>query len=107
MARRRAEWWQARVAEVERGASETDVAERHGVALRLLGWWRAEFARRARPSREPAKTTRLLPVVVKNSPAPPAASMEIVLESGDVRIRVRGLVRAKHLEAIVRGLAAR
>lgn len=110
MARHRAAWWETIVAEVEQGGALLEVAARHGVNARTLGWWRGELGRRSRQAGESRRAARLLPVKVRRvaddgAIAKPPPS-EIVLERGELRIRVRGVVLGKHLEAIVRGFSA-
>lgn len=80
MKRRRSEWAKI-VAEVERGASASAVAERHGVNVKTLKWWRSELRRELRAA------PRILPVIV-----PPTRSstgrIEVVV--GAFIIRVEG-----------------
>lgn len=69
------------MAEVERGASASAVAERHGVNVKTLKWWRSELRRELRAA------PRILPVIV-----PPTRSstgrIEVVV--GAFIIRVEG-----------------
>ena len=106
MKRHRAEWWQQRVEELERGASVDDIARRHEVRPATLVWWRSELERRGRSSRK----QRLLPVVLQ--PMQPASiasapdSIEVVIEAGSTRVTVRGhldVARLAAVMAVIRG----
>jgi hypothetical protein len=105
MSRHSAEWWRERVKELGRGGDAEEIAERHGVRVDSLKWWRWELARRADQA-----GPRLLPVVVEATPAPRAAplgtELEVVVEVGAVRVSVRGAVSAEHL-AVLMGAVSR
>jgi transposase-like protein len=105
MSRHSAEWWRERVRELARGGDAEGVAQRHGVRVESLKWWRWELARRASEG-----GPRLLPVVVEATPAhrtePVGPDLEVVVEAGTVRVSVRGAVSAEHL-AVLMGAVSR
>jgi len=78
MKRTRSEWAKI-VAEVERGASAVAVAERHGVNVKTLKWWRGELRRERRTS------PRILPVVVPKA-ATFTGRVEVAVGSFTIRI---------------------
>jgi transposase-like protein len=87
------------------GRRGAQIARRHGVRAESLKWWRWEFARRAREA-----SPRLLPVVVAPAPAEPRSEpggrdIEVVVESGAVRLSVRGALSAEHLAVLVGAVA--
>jgi transposase-like protein len=95
-----------RVEELARGGDATEIAQRDGVTVSTLTWWRFQLRKRAqgkseRPKREP----RLLPVVVgtdaKPNCAPTESSLEVLVEVGATRMTLRGAVTAEQLAAIV------
>ena len=107
MARHKAAWWKVLVTEVEQGGNATEIAQRRGVNVRTLLWWRTQLHRGTRASAGESTAPRLVPLVVKRDVEQAESSMpEIVVERGDIRIRVRGALRASQLEAIVRGIAS-
>jgi hypothetical protein len=88
------------------------IAERHGVTVRTLIWWRSELVRRERAATGDNVAPRLLPVEVArphaaSAPPSPPAGLDVTVVVGPARLTLRGSVRASHLEAIVRGLVAR
>ena len=90
--------------ELARGADAEVIAQRHGVRVESLKWWRWELARRAAEA-----GPRLLPVVVEATPArrtEPGAELEVVVEAGAIRVSVRGAVTAEHL-AVLMGAVSR
>ena len=100
MSKHSAEWWRERVTELARGGEAAQIARRDGVRAESLKWWRWEFARRAREA-----SPRLLPVVVGHPPEPGSEpggrDIEVVVESGAVRLSVRGALSAEHLAVLV------
>lgn len=78
MKRTRSEWTKI-VAEVERGASGVAVAQRHGVNLNTLKWWRAELRR------ERSTAPRILPVLMPE-PTTFTGRVEVVVGSFTIRI---------------------
>jgi|SRR5580700_5688539 hypothetical protein len=105
MSRHSRDWWRERVRELARGADAEEIAQRHGVRVESLKWWRWELARRAAEA-----GPRLLPVVVEATPArctePVGADLEVVVEAGAIRVSVRGAVTAEHL-AVLMGTVSR
>jgi transposase-like protein len=101
MARHTADWWQARIADLERGASTAEVARRHGVRELTLIWWRSALARRARGG----GAQRFVPVIVQSEPrgSAPFASgeLEVVVEGKHARITLRGHIAPAQLACIV------
>jgi hypothetical protein len=67
-----------------------EVAERHGVRLTTLKWWRGELVRRARRK---AKPQRMVPVVLPaghTQTVNDAGAFEVVVEGKRLRMTVRG-----------------
>jgi transposase-like protein len=105
MSRHGADWWRERVRELARGGDAAEIAQRHGVRVESLKWWRWELARRGSEA-----GPRLLPVVVESARArradPAGPDLEVVVEAGAVRVSVRGAVTAEHL-AVLMGAVSR
>jgi transposase-like protein len=95
------------VDEVARGGDGEAIARRHGVRASTLRWWGTEFRRRARAL---PRAATFLPIVVAPAAASSGSSpadVDVVVEIGAGRVSLRGALSAAHIEAIVRGLAAR
>lgn len=101
MERHKAEWWQKRVNELERGATVEELARRHAVRAATLVWWRSELQRRNGANRD----QRLLPVVLASEPATRSAraadAVEVVIEAVGMRVTVRGALDAASLTALM------
>jgi transposase-like protein len=98
-----AEWWAKRVAEVEGGASLREIAERHGVRVTTLKWWRGEFGRRARRKAEPSP--RMLPVVLsagRTQTVDDAGAFEVIVEGKRLRMTVRGALTLGQWQVLVK-----
>lgn len=96
-------FWEALLAEVDRGDSVEAVAGRHRVRPRTLTWWRWHLGREA--SRLRPNGPRLLPVVVRD--APPVverATSEITLVVADVRLQFDVGVDTSYVAALVGSL---
>lgn len=102
MTKHNAAWWVERVEELSRGGDATEIAERNGVRIKTLIWWRSELQRRGKKRQR----ARLLPVVVAS---PPHVSMKrrsstdlvVEIEIGKTRMTMRGVITAEHLAAVV------
>lgn len=103
MQRHRAEWWAKRIGELAQGGDAEEVAQRHGVKVRTLIWWRSQLRKKA--PEKIGKKPRLLPVVLRSAPrtasAPAECDLEVFVEVGASRMTLRGAVTAEHLAAIV------
>ncbi len=79
----------------------TKFAERHGLALRSLYWWRARLESEAEVNRAVAPHKAFTEVRVRTAePSRPSGTIEIVARGGRV-IRVVGRVDAEQLRAVV------
>jgi len=73
--------WAKLVAECDAGEAPSSVAERHGVNVRTLRWWRSHL-RSGAPTRHPSEPRpRLLPVIVDDGPR---GEVQVVV--GDCRV---------------------
>jgi len=93
MASRGREFWMKLSGEVERGATISSVAVRHGVSGSALGYWR----RRLRA--EMAGTATLLPVSIVD-----AERRRFALFAGDVRLELEEGADVGYIAALVRAL---
>ena len=81
------------------GANVSEVARRHGMSLGLLHHWR-RLARERAESAAPS----FVPVLPAEEPAPPrrpSATSLIEIDLWNVCVRVRGLVDAENLRAVI------
>ena len=73
--------WARLVAECEAGEAPSSVAERHGVNVRTLRWWRSHLRGGAAAQRPSPPRARLLPVIVDDG-----ARGEVQVVVGDCRV---------------------
>ncbi len=100
MARRKREFWEKLVAEVECGELEQkQIAARHGVSLSTLQQW----LYRLRREREPGGDVQLLPVRVAADDD--ARRWVAEIQRGDVCVRVRDGVDSRWVAELAKALA--
>jgi transposase-like protein len=73
--------WAELVAECEAGEAPSSVAERHGVNVRTLRWWRSHLRGGAAAQRSSSPRARLMPVIVDDG-----ARGEVQVVFGDWRV---------------------
>ena len=99
-------FWEKLVAEVEREGSVGEVARRRGVKPRTLTWWcwklRTERSSTPGSSAEP----RLLPIVLRDTTPQWSAVPTVVVEVGELRVRVEPGTDVGYVAALVGALRA-
>lgn len=87
-------FWVGLAREVGAGATQVDVARRHGVSVSALGYW-------TRRLRKETPSATLLPVRVAGAPRP---RVEVI--AGDVRIAFDDGTDPDYVAAVVRAIRA-
>ena len=94
------------MAEVEVEGSVVEVARRHGVSDRTLAWWCWKLRGERRRTAMEAEAPRLLPVVLRDCGIASAAAPDVIVEWGDVRVRVAPGTNVAYVVALVGALRA-
>ena len=99
-------FWERLLDEVEREGSVVEVAHRHGVKERTLGWWCWKLRGERRRGAVVAEMPRLLPVVLRDGEVAAELPRELALEWEDVRVRVVVGTDVGYVAALVKALRA-
>lgn len=92
--------WAQLVAECDAGEAPSSVAERHGVNLRTLRWWRSQL-RSGTPTRRPSQPRARLPPVIADDGA--RGEVQVVVGDGRVTFPLdTPIAYVKQLVAVLR-----
>lgn len=87
---------------VEGGRRVADVAREHDVNPKTLAWWKYRLGDERRDSAD--ARSEFLPVVVRDATLPLHGASGIVLEFGDLRVRVEAGTDPGYVAALVGAL---